>query len=422
LAIWLASRCLLIPCWSQEDELQFIESVESLQRQLSSDRVSERDAAESKLLELGVDALNYLEPVPDTATTDYRERMARIRTELEKRIVNLAVEPTVVSLVGKMTLGEALEKIKQQTSNNLDLPFQDWLDKPIELQLEKVEFWTALSEIMNKAELGVDRYGSSEPNQLALKPLHPAGPASDAKIPSATAKILHAETMKVQSSLNLLDSRLEYTTIELLLRWEPRLRPISVDIPMSSLKAIDEFGDAIDTPQPEEVVYGMVQPEIPEVEFGLTLPRIDRQVELIKSLSFVVNALFPGRTETFRFKKVEKLKPGFHYQKAGATVVFEGVRKNQDVYSLRVTLRFDEDNNALESHQGWVYQNEVYLQDEQGQREEAVSLESLRQDNRQVTVQYLFLERPGDRTLVYKTPASIVKLQIPLELKDIPLP
>ena len=103
-------------------------------------------------------------------------------------------------------------------------------------------------------------------------------------------------------------------------------------------------------------------------------------------------------------------------------VTFGGVAKNEDAYSVRMSLSFDEENNALESHQSWVYQNEVYLLDRQGNREDAISLATLRQDNKKVTVEYLFIDDPGDRTLVYKTPASVIKLPVPIELTKIPLP
>jgi hypothetical protein len=191
---------------------------------------------------------------------------------------------------------------------------------------------------------------------------------------------------------------------------------------MRDVKVVDEFGDSVKLTNPEEVVYGMVQPEIPEVEFSITLPRVDRQVETLRSITAKIDTLLPGKTELFRFKKVNKLKPGTIQEKAGAKVTFGGSRKNEDVYSIKLSISFDEENNALESHQGWVFQNEVYLEDSQGKREDAISLETLQQDNTVVTVQYYFLNEPGDRSIVYKTPASVVKLPVQIELTKIPLP
>lgn len=405
---------------AQEDELALIESVARLQQQLDSDNLAERDQAEKDLIFMGPEILDYIRPVDENATTDYRQRLARIRKELEKKSVNSISEATRVSIKGKMTIGDALKKIKRQTGNEVEVSTDDVADREITVELEDADFWTAIQQLLSTAQLEIDRYGSEKPNQLMLAP-RPNG-ASRKAVPQCNTKIFRTQVTRVDSSINLDDERLDFTTINLLLRWEPRLRPISVDIPLSNVEIVDEFDEKIETLNPDRVLYGMVQPEIPEVEFQLQIPRVDRQVENLKSIRAKIIAVIPGRAEQFRFEKVGKLPVGHQLSKAGAVVTYEGIRKNEDLYGIKISLSFDEDNNALESHQGWVFQNEVYLQDRQGNREESLSLESFRQDNEKVTVQYYFLEEPGDRTLVYKTPATIIKMPVEIELKKIPLP
>jgi hypothetical protein len=152
------------------------------------------------------------------------------------------------------------------------------------------------------------------------------------------------------------------------------------------------------------------------------LKRVDRQVEELKSIKATIDAVLPGRIENFRFRNLKDQKIGRQVQKAGATVTFGGIKKNEDVYMVTLSLSFDEENNALESHQGWVFQNQVYLENEKGEREESIGLETMQQDNSKVTIRYLFIEYPGNRTLVYKTPAAIVRIPVTIELKKIPLP
>ncbi|MEM9412661.1 MAG: hypothetical protein AAGA30_16230, partial [Planctomycetota bacterium] len=242
------------------------------------------------------------------------------------------------------------------------------------------------------------------------------------KLRSSYSKIFQAYVTRIDSSVNLQQPQLDFTTVNLLVRWEPRLTPLSVDIPMSRVSVVDEFDDDVMLPNQKEVLYGMVQPEIPEVEFALQLPRIDRQVESLNKLILTVDALLPGKPELFRIKDLSKLKAGKRFEKAGAKLVFGGMQKNEDVFAVRLSLSFEEENNALESHQGWVFQNEVYLQDQQGNREDALSLETLRQDNEKVTVQYYFLSDPSKKTLYYKTPTTIIKMPVKLEIQSIPLP
>ena len=415
--IWLAGATSI---FAQEDELELIDSVSRLQTELDSDLVADRDKAEAELLKLGPQILAYLAPASDESTTDFKQRLTRIRTTLEKASVAAVTQPGKVRLVGEMTIGDVLKKILKQTRNEIAVADDSLLDKKIDINLQGVEFWPAMDEILDKSKLRIDRYGSQKPGQLMLTSADPQKVAP--KIPTVSSKIFQTQVIRVDSSVNLKQPNLDFTTINLLVRWEPRLRPISVDIPMSNVKIIDEYGDAITLANQNEVIYGMVQPEIPEVEFSIQLPRLDRQVESIKSFKATVDAVLPGRSELFRFKNVAKLKAGFKQEKAGANVTFGGMRKNEDAYSIRLSLSFDDENNALESHQAWVFQNEVYLLDSQGQREDAISIETMQQDNEKVTVQYYFVEDPGNRTLIYKTPAAIVKLPVAIELNEIPLP
>lgn len=416
---------VLIFAWSlnvtyaQEDELALIESVAVLQSQLDSDSEAEQDKAEQKLIGMGVEILDYLRPTDENSTSDYRQRLAKIRKSLEKESVNAVAQASKVSINGTFELEDVFKRIKNQTGN--ELAIADGVEtEEVSLQLEKAEFWAALNELKSAANLEIDRYGSEKPNQLKLVPKLDGTKKKEA--PSCFAKIFQAEVQRVDSSVNLDDERLDYTSVNLLIRWEPRLTPISVDIPLADVKILDEFGESVPVRTPDRVLYGTVQPEIPEVEFSLQFPRVDRQVENLKSLAAKIVAVIPGRAEQFRFENVGKLKVGHKLSKAGALVTYGGIQKNEELYGVKVSLSFDEENNALESHQGWVFNNEVYLQDRQGNREESLTMETFRQDNEMVTVQYYFLKEPGDRTLVYKTPATIIKLPVEIELKKIPLP
>lgn len=406
-------------CFAQEDELEMMDTVAKLQSQLKSESNSVRDKAEQQLIDLGPAILEFLEAGDRQSTTDFRERVARIRKKLEKVAVEKTTQASQVKLNGKMTVGDALKKIQRQTRNIVKTADPSFLDIPIEVDID-ASFWQAMSKVMSQAALQIDPYGSPEPGQLLLTKTLPGN--AQPEVPTSTDKIFHTQVIRVNSSANIQQPKLDYTSVTLQVRWEPRLRPISVDIPMSSVSIVDEFDDAIMLSNQREVVYGMVQPEIPQVEFLLQLPRIERQVESLKSLKATLNALLPGKIEQFSFKNLSKLKPGFNIEKAGAKVTFGGMSKNEDAFAIKMSISFDESNNALESHQGWVFQNEVYLIDAQGNREDALSLETLRHDNEKVTVQYYFVEEPGNRTLIYKTPASIVKLPVKIELNKIALP
>lgn len=409
---------------AQEDEMETINKISQLQDQLESQKVSEREQAEKELIALGPMALDYLEPPTDESTTETRERLARIRKELEKSSVESISNASKVTLMGEMTLDDALGKLKKQTGNNVITEYEALLQNKVTLEAKDVEFWVAMDELLEKAGLAVDPYGG-QPNTLKLIPKGQPNPATDQKpgdVPTAYSKIFQLQANNVVSAMKIGNPEQSYTDLSLVVRWEPRLRPISVDMPMSSVKVIDEFGDPVKIGQPERVIYGMVQPELPEVEFTLRLPRIDREIEGLKTITAQVDAVLPGRVESFRFKNIGEQKPGRKMQKAGATVTFGGIKKNEDLWSVIVSLSFDEEHNALESHQGWVFQNQLYLQNKKGEKEESIGSETIQQDKTRVTIKYFFLKEPKNRTLVYKTPAAIVKMPVEVKLTKIPLP
>ena len=251
--------------------------------------------AEAALLKLGPQALDYLSPQTKEATTDFRERVARIRKTLEKiAVAEVTEQPGKVTLNGQMTVGDALKQIKRQTRNEVLVADDSLLDTPLTCNLKEVEFWAAMDEVMAKSKLQIDRYGNERPGQLMLTRAEQNEGAPN--VPTASSKIFQTQVLRVDSSVNLMQPRLDYSTISLLVRWEPRLRPISVDVQMSGVTVVDEFGDKLMLANPKAVVYGMVQPEIPEVEFALQLPRIDRQVESLKSVQATIDAVLARKS------------------------------------------------------------------------------------------------------------------------------
>ena len=409
---------------AQDDEMETINRIVVLQKQLESGKISERDAAQKELIAIGPLALDYLDPPTDDTTTDARERLAKIRKVLETKAAESIANASKLTLVGEMTVQTALETIEKKTGNKVVCEFPQILERTVKLSSEDVEFWKVMEELLSKTGLIVDAYGG-EANQIKLIPAqsqNPQAPADKREVPTAYAKIFQLQASSVVSSMNLSSPEQSYTDLSLRVRWEPRLRPISVDMPMSSVKVEDEFGDEVKISQPDRVVYGMVQPELPEVEFNLRLPRIDRQIEQLESITARIDAVLPGRVESFRFKNLSEQKKGRKIQKGGATVTYGGIRKNEDLWSIIVSLSFEEENNALESHQGWVFQNPVYLQNDKGEKEESIGSETMQQDNSMVTIKYFFLKEPKNRTLVYKTPSAIVKMPVDIKLVKIPMP
>jgi hypothetical protein len=437
---WLFTLVILTLCFSapvrgQDDEMALIDRVAFLQHQLQSDKTAERDAAEKELLDLGPKVLDHLEPVDNRTPTDIVQRLQRIRKELETVAVREVTQASKVTLQGKMKLGDALGGIREQTGNDVAMPGETpdvLVNREIELDLEDVDFWVAVAKVMSEGQLEVDPY-AGKPGQLRLTPTQAARiAAANPGLPDPKPKpvapprnasgIFDLMVTKVNASRNLLNPELNYCNVTVRVRWEPRVQPVSIDLPVSSISAIDEFDNSIAIPNPDGVISGLVQPEIPELEFSIPIGLVDRQIEVINSLDATIDAVLPGRTEIFRFKKLGNLDPGYSQQKAGATVTFEGIIKNDDLFGVKVRLSFEEDNNALESHRGWAFNNPMHLVDENEEKLEPIALETISQDNAEVVIRYYFERDPEDLTMIYNSPAAIVKVPVKISLKNIPLP
>src|SRR6476660_4935489 len=93
--------------------------------QLNDDRAAERDAAEKKLLELAgtstAVADRFLQALPketEQMPVAVRERLARIRKQVEDRAAKAATAATTITLAAKdMPLKEVIAVIEKQTGN-----------------------------------------------------------------------------------------------------------------------------------------------------------------------------------------------------------------------------------------------------------------------------------------------------------------
>jgi hypothetical protein len=375
--------------------------------------------------------LHYLDEPADDATADLLERLARVRKQLEKLAVQAATEPSTVSLQGQRSVEASLAAIAEQTGNNVALSGEtttELAQKKIDWNQTEITFWQAMQLLQQKANLQIDPY-AADARQLRLRerlerPNAPnaASEAIDTGTIETSAGVFQFQIVRVDSTYNLQTPDVSFTSAHLLVRWEPRVRPINVKLAAKHITARGPHGELLPVANPDAVFSALVQPQIPQLELVVPLKRIDRGIETIASFKAKFEATLPGRTETFSFAHAGKQTPGTRQEKAGAIVTLEGVDKNEDLFGVTVSLAFDEELNALESHQSWVFENQVFLRDEQDQRSDPLTYETIRQDNSGVTVTYYFADDPNDRTLVYQTPAAIVQSISEIELKDIPLP
>jgi hypothetical protein len=405
--------------------------VSRLVQHLNDDRAAERDAAEAKLLELAGDTTvetdRFLELLPedsDQMPLAVRERLSRLRQQVEDRVAKASVEESKITLSAKdMPLEEVFAAIEKQTSNKIvdTREQQGGEDSPskITIELKDEPFWSAMDQILDKANLGIYAYGGENAMSIVSRasnerPRHNAG---DYRGP------FRIEVLEVQSQRNLRQPDQQSLKLQFEVGWEPRLRPIALSQPVADIKATTDSGQELAVSQPEAVLDVEVPGGTQAAEIIVPFQLPSRDAKKITKLSGKLRALVPGRQVKFRFDDLMN-SIGKSERRGGVQVTLDDVRKNNAIWEVHMRLSLDEDNEALQSHRGWAFQNVSYLVGADGEPIDNAGFETTRQTRNELGVAYLFDLPEGIEGLswVYETPAAIVEMPLEYELTDIELP
>ena len=392
--------------------------VRRLLRMLDADDIASRDSAEKQLIELGPAIIQFLPEVNSRTSAEMKIRLQRIRQSVESEGVESFFEASMITLSGKLKLSEAIESIEGQSGNDITIQGQDALESvEVELNVTDAPFWDVMTSVMEQANLRVNAYGSTN-GDLALAP---GGQQSG---PTAfTSGPFHVVPVSVQSTLPFNSNIGGQLQISLTVTWEPRLEPVFMQIPMSSVQAKLE-GDTTIT-----ATNAQAAPEIPlntggsSTQIDLQVQRPERNLEKIESLTGQFVVAVPSDRHKYEFKKFGN--GARQSEKFGdVTVILEGSRRNGAVYEMRVLVEFGNAQGALDSFRGWILSNQAYLLDKNDKRLENVGLQTYAITPNAVGIAYLFQinGNPDDFTLVYESPASITKQTVRYELSDIELP
>ncbi|MBI1249475.1 hypothetical protein GC197_16745 [bacterium] len=425
--LWVAVVIALAnPIFAQPPEPSFSDQVKGWVRRLDSDALEDRERAERKIIELGHQALDLLPTVKPTTSAETKARLQRIRTILEKARADSAAKASRITLTMKdKPLTEVLAAIQEQTENKLvdyrsnfgqratgETVSVDWKDVP---------FWEAVNQLFQEHGLEAYHY-AGQPNILAFVASQNQSGKPNALV--RTSEIFRFEPTRVESFMNLMDQSQKGTLLNLQVAWEPRVEPIVIKLPLDQLKVEDEEGKSLvgDDQQQGSLDTEVLQ-GVSAVDIQLPLGSVQRKSQKIALLKGEMVALMPGRVETFKFDKLETAR-NVKDTRGSIEVVFEAFRRNGDIWEASIMLRLLGEQGALESHRGWVYNNEAYLEGPNGEKIDIAGFEETYRDVDTVGMSYKFvLERePADFTFVYKSPASIISLPIAFELTDIPLP
>lgn len=396
--------------------------VQALLKQLSSSEMAKRDAAEKDLVAIGPDVLGLLPTTNARTPAEEKVRIGRIRSALENAAAASVAKPSLISLSGEMPVSQALAKISAQSGNKLidyrQRFSQDAADPKIKVDLDQAPFWEALDTVLDAAQLTLYNF-DEEKGALAYTS------REDSAAPrlgnASYSGLFRLEPKRIDASRNLKTGmhslRLTFDGV-----WEPRVRPIVLEIPLTELKALDEDAKLIPINTSEGTLEVPVETSGTGVEIEIPFEAPARSVTRLALLKGRMTALVLGKVETFEFADIDKAK-AVEVSRGGVVLVLENCRKNADIYDVGLRVRFE--RVAFESHRGWIYDNECYLIDPKGRRIENAGLEATLADVNEVGISYKFNlegDTPGSYKLVYKTPAAVIPISEFFDIKDVDLP
>jgi hypothetical protein len=410
----------------QSTDAELTAKVKRLVLLLDDDAQAKREAAEKDLVALGVEVLPLLPSVNNNMPAEMKNRLGRVRAALMKVAVASTTKTALVSLSGEMPVSKAIAELVKQSGNPLvdyrEKFNQEARDPMIKVELKDVPFWQAFDTVLDAAGLSVYEF-DEEKGALAYVA---RGDGALPRVGKASySGLFRLEPARIEAVRDLKNPENRSLKLFVEASWEPRVRPIVIEQPLDELSATDEAGSAIVIDGGEGKLEVPVETNNSAVELEIPLVAPDRSVKQIASIKGKLEAVCLGRVESFEFTDIDKLKAA-ELERGGATVTVDSCRRNGDIYEVNMRVTFDKASNALESHRGWIYNNECYLVDPKKNRIDNVGVEATLIDDNAVGLSYKFdlgeNVTPKGHGFIYKTAAAIIRVPVEFELKGIELP
>lgn len=390
------------------------QKVEALAAQLDADKTDERDEAEKKLIELGLDALGYLPPVPEDASSEWLIRIERIReTLLSKNQLGFG-EPSRITMAGEMSGREALTQLATLSGNPVPLPRLPELEKPITVAFDETPYWQAFDEILDQLELSIE---PEDGGTLQLTPRSPEMPQRSARANYTGG--FRLEPIAISKSSDLYETPTHTATITMSLAWEPRWVPVAVRLQLQDLEVVCDNGERLSPIEDEPLEFS---PSGSQMVFSVDIAKPSRAAKEIAAWKGTMEILIPGKPVAMEFSELDQAA-NKKISMGDLTVVLVKARKNRDLHEILVDVSIKNEVNS-ETPWGWIALTDGYLVDKEGKRIEHAGWSTTQVNARNIGLSYLFeLENDlSEYRLVYRSPQSVEPRTIPYLLENIPLP
>lgn len=399
-----------------------------LVRALDSPQLQERDAAERKLDAMGPAVLKQLPTSDEDLSAEAAGRIKRLRQKLLRAQAISAAEPTQVTLTAKdEPLDKLLAEIARQSGNGIkdhrEAFGQVIESRKLSVEFDKKPFWAALDEVLDQAQLTIYGYSGEEGLAVVNRPTGAAPRAARANYSGA----FRLEPKRLEAVRDLAGAEQGGLRLILEIAWEPRLKPFALLMPLADLTAKTDLGlAALSNPEAEPETIVRSGATAAELDMLFNLP--PREAKSFALVAGQITAIVPGPLEEFRFTELPIVAGGKRPRavpqtQGGTTVTLDSLRPNADLWEVNLRIKFEAPSAALESHRGWMLNNEALMLDAQGKEIGSFGIEQTLQAE-EIGLKYLFELPDGAEgmTFVYRTPLVVLELPVKYEFKNLPLP
>ncbi len=397
-------------------------------RQLSAGSLQRRDDAAAALAQLGPAALPAIERARPTAHGEAAFRLPRIAAAIACTETCRSLLPTTVTLsVSEQPLTEVAAEIALQTGNRLLVPADA---APVSLSCQQEPFWDVASRLA--AAAGGQLRCVDRPPGLAIDQ---QAPPSQSPLPAVISDLLRIAVHRIDPLGP--DGRAGYR-LTLRLAWEPRLSPVMVRLPLSSVVAEAEAGTTIRQPHRTGVIEPFLTPNRCWVDLPIRLKPPPPVSTVLTSLRGTVELWLPGFEHRFHLPLAPSQRepreadegPFPQHQVGDLTVRLDNWWQTTTALgpqiTVRVTAQQETPSAAFDSHRGWLHGNipELFLPD--GTTLPATAHRVVRISDRGLTLEATFAPAgpppAAGLQLGWRLPLGVSRLPIDFWLRQTPLP
>ena len=439
IVLFLSSSVLLAQDWSA---------------QLQSPISALRDKAEKQLIEMGPNSGVVLPDANQAGLpADVKRRIERIRRVWDERSALAFLEPSSVENLPTSSLRAWLETAEKKTGNPIDFKRLDdkLLDAPIEPP-KSTQFWKAMDELSLRYGLNYSwferpkavRLGSRQ-EAVGSSTQAPQQPLS--QLATRNSQLVYSGAFRFEmqewgTTVRLADPSSSTIRTGLILAWEPRLRPIYIDV----LPKMQYADGTVKTGESIQILAGEGAAKPIDFIFPLTSENGKKPETLSGDLSVVI----AGEQKTFTFPITSDGKPQSMRQDQAVVVLKSigkaegnqlGIRSEElganasatstphsslltppsQTLSVQIAVEFDESYNGLRSYMTWLNYNKAYAVDSDGKRYPSTNWETVWQSDRGAEAKYYFTV-PSDaniRQIEYLTPTAIRRIDYSFKFEEI---